>query len=256
VEKDSLMAPLPPKQTWPSPFDYSADPVLQQVVAAQNRAVRDAEARALAERQALAVDYGDPELARQLGLGASFEQAASENPFSQTANLRRAYEQQQTATNEALNKRNLFYSSTRGQALGDLATGYQQAGYGASREAQARLAGITENLLGAQMQSASTIGQAQGQAAQRAIDRALAVGYNPASGLAPGEFMGQIRNLSADTPSAGVARRYRKIEREIGRQGIPETRAQLNRLLRAARQDKGQRHTPYRDILQALRRRR
>src|SRR2546423_262222 len=63
------------------PYDASADPTLQRILALGQQRGADAEAEALRLRKQLAIDYGDTDLARSLGLDESTIAAAAQNPF-------------------------------------------------------------------------------------------------------------------------------------------------------------------------------
>lgn len=96
-------APAPPAPAAPSgpsgggappsfSYDYSNDPVLQQIRALGQQSVQQARDAALAARQHLVVDYGDPALASSLGLDGSYGTAAQDNPYSTLARLQHAYD--------------------------------------------------------------------------------------------------------------------------------------------------------------------
>src|SRR5262245_33285278 len=59
---------------------YEGDPIYQQIADLANKDIKDAEAAALAARQQAVLQFGDPELAKKLGLGQKWEDAAQANP--------------------------------------------------------------------------------------------------------------------------------------------------------------------------------
>lgn len=160
---------------------WASDPILVQAQAAWNRRMANAESSALGERQRLLVEYGSPELARSLlGQGGeSYASAAEQNPFSVLANLRRGYQQNEQGLNEGLNQRNLFYSSTRGDELGRLATGYQGQQAEAAGGVQSALDAISQNLLSGRESAEDALLSAQQEAYQRWLAELLASGGLP-----------------------------------------------------------------------------
>ncbi len=143
--------PSQPAQPAPQPatpsYDYSMDPILNQILALSTQQRSGATSSALAAKKQLAIDYGDSALARSLGDDATAT-AAEGNPFSVrkqlqtgyergTEDLTTGYERDKTAratnyerdvesTREDYNKRNLFYSGHFGQAKDRAASDYQQ----------------------------------------------------------------------------------------------------------------------------------
>ena len=158
----------------PSPFDFSSDPILQQIMAEAQRQMAEAQANALAKREQLAVAYGD---ASGLGLDKSYETAAANNPFSVIHNAKRSYDQGVVSLEDALNKDNLFYSGARGTKLGEAATGFQRTNYGNQQRFRGSLQDVQSTLAQA-LQSARYM-EMSGQegAYARALSAALAGGY-------------------------------------------------------------------------------
>jgi len=170
--------PSGPPAAPPSP--WASDPILLQAQAAYQQALATSQATAAARQQQLLTAYGDPALARSiLGADSPYATAAEQNPFSTLASLRYGYGQAQNALNENLNKANLFYSSTRGNALNEQARGYQEQTYGAGQEAQAGLASIAEMLLGSRTDAEEARRAAEEDAYERWLARALSGGGLP-----------------------------------------------------------------------------
>jgi hypothetical protein len=181
-------APAPPAQqpnTNPAAptvaYDYSADPVLNQIqaIGVQDRA--SAEANALRLKKQLAIDYGDPDLANQLG-DTNTAQAATDNPFSVRQQLATSYQRGQTGLEDQYNKANLFYGGARIKGLGDLANQYQGQLAGALGQEQSALGGIGDQLNTALSAANARDVQAQQDAANRALQLALANGIDPGAG--------------------------------------------------------------------------
>lgn len=160
-------------------YDYSADPVLQSVRAAGARSRADAQASALAARKRLAILFGD-----STGIvdDTATAQAARGNPFSTLAEINRGYERDVKQTDEAYNKRNLFYGGHRGQALARALEGRQRGEYQARNTLMDTLGGVDREL--AQALSAMTEReiQAENDAANRALQLALEYGVDPGQG--------------------------------------------------------------------------
>jgi hypothetical protein len=229
-------APLPPGQTPPigppggvgggqAPAGgtglppWAADPILVQAQAAYQKQLADAEASALAQRQQLLVGYGDPNLANSLlGEGNPYSQAAEQNPFSVLSNLRHGYEQEQTGLNEGLNRANLFYSSTRGNQLGELARGYQGQQAQAAGDIQSQLGGITSALLGSRQQGEQDLMGAQEGAYGRWLEQMLTSGATPVGtpNVAQQLGRGQIRQqVLANHPGWSRMQVRRRVQRRM-----------------------------------------
>jgi hypothetical protein len=158
--------------------DYSADPILQQIraLAIRNEAAAQAQAGD-SRRQALlsfgyvpGLDYGD----------AATAEAARQSPFSVVQQLARTHGQRVRSLDENLNKSNLYYSSYRGQQLGNEATAYLGEQAGAQEKLQGILGSISSGLAGARQTEAERVAQAEQDAYQRALERALKYGYGTA----------------------------------------------------------------------------
>lgn len=174
-----------PQQPALSAFSLSTDPILQAIMAQNEQMIANAETSALAQKKQLLLQYGDPELVKEVLKDDNYAQAAGQNPFSTLANLRQSYEQGQYATNEGMNKANLFYSSTRGQALGNLARAYQGEQASAAQSLQGQLGGIEQALLGTKQQAASNYQGGLQQAYENALQFALQYGATPSGVKAP-----------------------------------------------------------------------
>jgi hypothetical protein len=172
-------APAPAPQAQPNPYGTPDDPILQQILAMSEKARTLAGGDALAALSDAGIQYGD---ASGLGLDASKEQAARDNPFSVLANEKRAYGQGVTSFEDSANKANLFYSGYRGTKLGELATGHQQNLAGASDRFRSLVTDInrkkTSDLMAADQADLAGRTDATG----RAQARALQYGIDPGAG--------------------------------------------------------------------------
>src|SRR2546430_979391 len=75
--------PAPPY----NPYDFTSDPLYQRIIALGQLRIDQANATAIREDTQSIIDYGDPDLAKSLGLGDAAAAAAANNPFSVIAQL-------------------------------------------------------------------------------------------------------------------------------------------------------------------------
>lgn len=167
------------------PYDTSGDPTLQRILALGQQRKDDAEAEALRLRKQLAIDYGDSELARSLGLDEETIAAAAQNPFSRIAKMRLNEVNKPRALDEGLG--NLFYSSTGNQRRSDLSSALLEDRANAERDVRGGLSGIENSLLATERDIQSGDISANEDAAQRLRDRLgdLPLGGGAATGGAP-----------------------------------------------------------------------
>lgn len=152
----------------PGLSDLSTDPILQQIQAAGVQAVQDARSAAMRNaenaligygsttvpesiRSAYAADQADPILAALTDSATA--QAAQANPDSTLMRLQGQNVQNEAHLNQGDNAANLFYSSTRGNDLGNLANTYRSAQNDAAASLGGLLGGQEQNVLGAQAQA-------------------------------------------------------------------------------------------------------
>lgn len=196
----SRPAPAPPQATPKAAaapaYDYDADPILQRIQGLTGRDRSFAQAEAAEAKKKLAIDYGDEDLARQLG-DDNTARAAAGNPLGVKQQLRKGYDENVQGFENQLDS-NLFYSGHRGNELGKLASGYQESLAGAGRQEQDLLSQIGRSLAEALMSADQRDAQAQAEAAQRAIESGLYGG----DGLTGGTD-GIAEALAA--PAAGAA---------------------------------------------------
>lgn len=153
-------------------FDYTTDPILQQIqqLAIQSRA--DAETNALAAKKQLAIQYGDTALADQIG-DTNTRQAAEQNPYSVYGTLSKNQGRDTAGLDENLNKNNLYYSGARIVQQHDLADQYGQQRALAAGAEQTALGGIEQNRLSAYLAAHQNELQAHSDAYNRALQWAL-----------------------------------------------------------------------------------
>src|SRR3954453_4003129 len=151
--------------------NYDADPTLQRIRALGTKNVADAQAEALKLKQQAVIDTGAADVGQRLGLDANTVQAASANPFSQTALLQKQYEDAVRQNTEARNQENLFYSGQRATDLTNLGTDQAKARADLNSQLEQLLGqadqGVVAAQTNAQQQEAAQLeSQAQAQAQQ------------------------------------------------------------------------------------------
>lgn len=202
----------PPKQTAQAPaaapaYDYDADPVLQRIQGLTGQDREFAQAGALDAKKKLAIDYGDDSLARQLG-DENTALAAANNPIGVRQQLRKGYDENVQGFENDLDS-TLFYSGYRGNQLGKIAGGYQEALAGAGQQQQGLLSEIERSLADALMDADYRDANAQAEAAQRAISQGMLGGdADPAADPMAGQGGDPIADALAGaapsyTPMAG-----------------------------------------------------
>lgn len=183
-------APAPATSSGAPLYDYTTDPILQQVQAASAQSVADAQAAALSQQKQLAIQYGDAALANSLGDSATAAAAAA-NPYSVYGQL--AYQQplDEQALDENLNKSNLYYSGARVNQQGALANQYGQTRAADAGQEQSALGQIQQTQLAAQLAANQSVQQAQSDAYNRYLQQLLA---NPGSLTGASSDQGDVVN--------------------------------------------------------------
>lgn len=188
-------------------YDYSADPILNQISALSSQGRADAQSNALMLKKQLAIDYGDPALANTLG-DPNTAQAADSNPFSVRKQLAKSYDTGQHQLDENYNQQNLFYSGARAKGLGDFANEYQGQLYDVAGKQQSALGGIDQNLAMALAAADAQDQQAQQDAADRAIQVALAYGIDPGQSTGPSDPFASPADQPPSPPPADPVANY------------------------------------------------
>lgn len=164
------------------PYDFSSDPALLRIQALGQRTIAEAEADALRQRRQLALDYGDAQAARELGLSEADIAAAGANPFSVRAKQAKAAVERPKELSANLSKANLGYSSAGATQQTDLATGLLEDQSNAARDFQGASGGIAQHLLEARRGVEEGNWQAQQDAATRRQEQMGDRSYAPAGG--------------------------------------------------------------------------
>jgi hypothetical protein len=152
----------------PSINDLSTDPILQQIQAAGLQAVQDARSAAMRNAENEIIGYGSTDVPASIRSAYSADptdpilaaltdaatgKAAQANPDSTLMRLANQNTQNTAKENQGLNSANLFYSSTRGNDLGQLANTYRSAQNDAAATLASMLGGQEGNVLNAQAQA-------------------------------------------------------------------------------------------------------
>ena len=162
-------------------YDYSTDPILQQIVAQQNMVIAQAQQDALAQQKAALIGYGDPHLAMSVLGDKLTAEAAANNPGSTLATLTAKQQSDTRDLNEAENKANLFYSSDAGYKLGQLGQSYLQQQAQAAGAVGQQLGTIGTQLLAQKQAAFNQDTNAQLAAYGRAVKNPVGVPAPPAA---------------------------------------------------------------------------
>jgi len=176
---------------------FGDDPILAKVRALNSKYIQSAQASALAEKQRSLIDFGSPDLALQTIHDQNTARAAQQNPFSTLAQLLLGHNQNDLGINEDTNKRNLFYSSTRGFDLTNEGRGYLQRQSLAQNALEAGMRGQDMSVLSAEQVAAERELAAEDAAYQRALAFALANGGGGGN-YPPSEVSGNYPTNAAD----------------------------------------------------------
>jgi len=160
-------------------YDYSSDPVLQQIRALAGQTEADVTAGGLAAKKRLFLQRGAGDLARSLLGDEATALVAEQNPFSTRAQIKQGYERGVADLDESLNRSNLFYSGYRGDQMGRAAQDYQAALAQDNQQVNDTLgqinSGVAQALFDAQMRRAQAEADAQAGAAAEAAQ----FGFDP-----------------------------------------------------------------------------
>ncbi len=167
-------APTAPAAS-PPIYDYTTDPILQQINAQQGMVIAQAQSAALAQQKAALIAYGDPNLAMSVLGDKLTADAAAGNTGSTLATLAAQNATNIRGTNETENKSNLFYSSDRGYQLGLGQQAYLQNQAGAASALQSSLGGISTQLLASEQAAWNAEAQAQSDAYNRALSHPVGI---------------------------------------------------------------------------------
>lgn len=195
-----------PVQPNASVYSSTYDPILQQIKALSAQGRESARQSASALRKQLAISSGFTDVIPDLD--ADTMKAATDNPFSVRARLKRDYERSGKQLDENYNDSNLFYSGARANALGDQAFDYQNANYSALNDARSQASSIYQQLMQALLAADQADIDATWEANQRAQDQALQYGVDPGSGLASSDVPPPEGPVQSPNLQAGMTRQY------------------------------------------------
>jgi hypothetical protein len=158
-----------------SNLNYSNDPILARVKALGQESIAHAEAEAKAARTRLVIGYGSPELVEKLKLSKDVRRQVEENPFSTLKELGRGYERRNIfdIDRPLSDTANLFYSTERGRQRALSGEQYLRDQAQAEAAVQENLANISNQIAQAKMAAQAQRIQAEQEAYQRALQRAL-----------------------------------------------------------------------------------
>jgi hypothetical protein len=154
----------------PSINDLSTDPILQMIQAAGMRNVQNARSAAMTNAENALIGYGGTSVPDSLRnayasdqtnpilaalTDAATQQAAAANPDSTLARLANQNTLNEARLNTGLNAANLFYSSERGNDLGNLANSYRSSQNDAASALAGLLGQANTGVLNAQGQASS-----------------------------------------------------------------------------------------------------
>lgn len=168
-------------------YDFTADPALQQVVAYAGKTDAEAQAQALRDKTQLVEQYGDPNLAAALGLGADVANVAKNNPASLLGRAKTSHDQSLNQLEDQLNKDNLFYSGYRTKQLSQDAQNYQNGLADLSSQVQGKLSGIDSALAQALGTDEYNVLQAEQAARDRQLQNLPTTTAGGAAAGAPAE---------------------------------------------------------------------
>jgi hypothetical protein len=158
-----------------SHLDFSSDPILARIRALSQESISQAEADARAARTQLVIGYGDAGLANKLHLGGKVAQQAGGNSFGTLQELQRGYGRRNIfdIDRPLSDQANLFYSTERGRQRALSGEQYLRDQYNAEAAVQAKLSEISGQVTSSKMASQAQIIQAEQDAYQRAVQKAM-----------------------------------------------------------------------------------
>jgi hypothetical protein len=131
---------------------YNYDPAMAKIAALGTEDVATARNDATNVKRKAFIDAGAPDIAADYGADPNTIEAARQNPFSTLALLRRDAAQRNNDLTDALNAKNLFYSSEHQKQLGNQAFGEGQAESDFTSKLRELVAGADRGVLMAEAQ--------------------------------------------------------------------------------------------------------
>jgi hypothetical protein len=131
---------------------YNYDPAMAKIAALGTEDASTARNDATNVKRKAFIDAGAPDIAADYGADPNTIEAARQNPFSTLALLRRDAAQRNNDLTDALNAKNLFYSSEHQKQIGNQAFGEAQAESDFSSKLRELIAGADRGVLMAEAQ--------------------------------------------------------------------------------------------------------
>lgn len=142
----------------------SSDPMLQKIRALAQQSLSNARSQAVALRKQAAIDTGDEDIARGIGLDDATVAAVAANPFSRRKNFLNDALAAETELEQGLNADNLFYSGHRVNELAELGRKRAEGEATIGSDLRSQLSLIDQNLAEAEYQAQLQELEAQRQA--------------------------------------------------------------------------------------------
>lgn len=157
----------------------SSDPMLQKIRALAQQSLSNARSQAAALRKQAAIETGDENIAREIGLDDTTVSAVAANPFSRRKNFLNDALAAETELEQGLNADNLFYSGHRVNELAELGRKRAEGETTIGSDLRSQLALIDQNLAEAEYQAQLQELEAQRQAM---LDALMYGGYGGGGG--------------------------------------------------------------------------
>jgi hypothetical protein len=157
----------------------SSDPMLQKIRALSQQSLSNARSQAAALRKQAAIDTGDENIAKEIGLDETTLAAVAANPFSRRKNFLNDALAAETELEQGLNADNLFYSGHRVNQLSELGRKRAEGETTIGSDLRSQLALIDQNLAEAEYQAQLQELEAQRQAM---LDALMYGGYGGGGG--------------------------------------------------------------------------
>lgn len=186
-------------------FDYSTDPILQQINAQQTMVIAQSQADALAQQKAALIAYGDPNLAMSVLGDKLTADAAANNPDSALAQLAAKNQSDTRDLTESENKSNLLYSSDYGYKSGLLQKAYLGSQANAAADVQGKLGTIGSQLLAAEQAAYDKEIQGQQDAYTRALQNPVGIPTPTATALQSGVARANAQGVFPASPLGPTA---------------------------------------------------
>lgn len=187
--------------------DYGNDPILQQIEAAVQAQVQQAQAAALGAERSNLIRYGSGDLVKSV-LGDQADQktidAANANEFSTVKELGRWNDRALGGIDSNTNRNNLYFSSTRLRDRALQGEDYTRKGAQTANQLQDVLTGIAQNLLGVRQGAQNQLISAQADAYGRAMQQAMFMAQMAQAAQPAGGGPGVPQSGAAVNPTGSI----------------------------------------------------